>query len=252
MKLMRKQPITKRTNVAKGHRFESFAAEHDGNRIKWYVDGRDYFWVSSCEVGRMKLMLTSKQAVSVALERAKETIYIEDWWLSPELFLRRPPYYNQEWRLDQVLKRRAEAGVKIYIIIYKEVAQALTCNSAHTKNALQDLCPEGTPGHGNIHLMRHPDHNMLDHAADMTFYWAHHEKFIVIDYNLAFIGGLDLCFGRWDNLQHTLADVHPAGVKNEIFPGQDFNNNRIKDFQSVDDWQSNELSKAEYGPYAMA
>lgn len=27
----------------------------------------------------------SLQAVSVALERAKETIYIEDWWLSPEL-----------------------------------------------------------------------------------------------------------------------------------------------------------------------
>ena len=43
--------------------------------------------------------------------RAKETIYIDDWWLSPELFLRRPPYFNQEWRLDQILKRRAEAGV---------------------------------------------------------------------------------------------------------------------------------------------
>ena len=59
--------------------------------------------------------------MSVALERAQETIYIEDWWLSPELFLRRPAYFNQEWRLDQVLKRRAEAGVKIYVIVYKEV-----------------------------------------------------------------------------------------------------------------------------------
>lgn len=95
--------------------------------------------------------------------------------------------------------------------------------------------------------MRHPDHNVLENAADMTFYWAHHEKFIVIDYNTAFIGGLDLCFGRWDNHQHTLADVYPAGVAGEIFPGQDFNNNRVMDFQSVDDWKSNELSKAEYG-----
>lgn len=95
--------------------------------------------------------------------------------------------------------------------------------------------------------MRHPDHNVLENAADMTFYWAHHEKFIVIDYNIAFIGGLDLCFGRWDNHQHPLADVHPAGVATEIWPGQDFNNNRVMDFQSVDDWKSNELSKAEYG-----
>ena len=220
----------KRTRIAESHRFESFAPERDGNKIKWYVDGRDYFW-----------------AVSVALERAKETIYIADWWISPELFLRRPPYFNQEWRLDQVLKRRAEAGVKIYVIVYKEVEQALTCNSAHTKHALEGLCEPGKPGYGNIRVMRHPDHNVFENAGDMTFYWAHHEKFIVIDYALAFIGGLDLCFGRWDARQHPMADVHPAGVTNEVFPGQDFNNNRILDFQSVADWKSNELSKADYG-----
>ncbi len=84
----------KRTLIGKSHRFESFAPERPGNNIKWYVDGRDYFW-----------------AVSVAMERAKETIYIADWWLSPELFLRRPPYFNQEWRVDQVIKRAAERGI---------------------------------------------------------------------------------------------------------------------------------------------
>ena len=220
----------KRTLIAEGHRFQSFAPERDGNRIKWYVDGRDYFY-----------------AVSVALERAMESIYIEDWWLSPELFLRRPPHFNQHWRLDKTLKRAAERGVKIYVMVYKEVKQALTCNSAHTKKALEALCPEGSPGHGNIVIMRHPDHNFFENAGDMTFYWAHHEKFIVIDYDLAFIGGLDLCFGRWDARHHPLADAHPAGIKNEVFPGQDFNNNRIMDFQSVEDWKSNELSKTEYG-----
>lgn len=109
------------------------------------------------------------------------------------------------------------------------------------------LIPEGEPGHENIRVMRHPDHNVFENASDMTFYWAHHEKFIVIDYAMAFIGGLDLCYGRWDEKQHPLADVHPSGVQNEIFPGQDFNNNRIMDFQSVEDWKSNQLSKAEFG-----
>ncbi|EED15583.1 phospholipase PldA, putative [Talaromyces stipitatus ATCC 10500] len=220
----------KRTAIAESHRFQSFAPEHDGNKVKWYVDASDYMW-----------------AVSVALDRAKETIYIADWWLSPELFMRRPPNRNQEWRLDQILKRRAEAGVQIYVIVYKEVEQALTCNSAHTKHALRSLCPQGSKGAGNIHVLRHPDHNMFENLGDMTFYWAHHEKFVVIDYAIAFIGGIDLCFGRWDNHQHPLADVHPAGIENEIFPGQDFNNNRIMDFQSVQDWQNNELNKTEYG-----
>ncbi|KAM7216915.1 putative phospholipase D1 [Rhypophila decipiens] len=220
----------KRTKICDSHRFKSYFPEREGNMVKWYVDGRDYFW-----------------AVSEALERAKETIYIADWWLSPELFLRRPPHYHQEWRLDQVLKRRAEAGVKIYISVYREVEAALTCNSEHTKQALQRLCPEGSPGHGNIKIMRHPDHNVLENAADMTFYWAHHEKLIVVDYEMAFIGGLDLCFGRWDAHQHGLADAHPEGVSNEIWPGQDFNNNRVMDFKNVQDWKQNELSKADYG-----
>ncbi|GAM84408.1 hypothetical protein ANO11243_024030 [Dothideomycetidae sp. 11243] len=219
-----------RTRIADSHRFLSFAPERDGNQIKWYVDGRDYF-----------------HAVSVALEQAKELIYIADWWLSPELFLRRPPQDNRDWRLDQIIKRAAERGVQIYIIVYKEVTQALTCNSAHTKRALQSMCPEGSPGHGNIHIMRHPDHNFFENAGDMTFYWAHHEKFIVIDYNMAFIGGLDACFGRWDLRQHPLADVHPTGAHNEVWPGQDFNNNRILDFQAVENWEDNKLSKAENG-----
>ncbi|KAI7776771.1 phospholipase d p1 [Diaporthe eres] len=220
----------KRTKICESHRFKSFFPERDGNMIKWYVDGRDYFW-----------------AVSEALEKAKEVIYIEDWWLSPELFMRRPPYYNQEFRLDQILKRRAEAGVQIYIVVYREVEAAITCNSAHTKHALQALCPEGSPGYGNIRIMRHPDHNVFENAADMTFYWAHHEKFIVIDYEMAFIGGLDLCFGRWDNHQHQLSDLHPEGIQHEVWPGQDFNNNRVMDFKNVDDWKQNEVSKAEYG-----
>jgi phospholipase D1/2 len=149
-----KQIDAQRESIAKSHRYESFAPITQGNEVKWYVDARDYFW-----------------AVSIALENAKEVIYIEDWWLSPELFLRRPPSESKKWRLDRILKRKAEQGVKIYVIVYKEVSHALTCNSAHTKTALEELCPKGSKGHGNIAFMRHPDHSPFAHGADMTFYW---------------------------------------------------------------------------------
>lgn len=52
-----------------------------------------------------------------------------DWWLSPELYLRRPPSQNEQYRVDNMLKAAAERGVKVYIIVYKEVEAALTCNS---------------------------------------------------------------------------------------------------------------------------
>ena len=60
----------KRTAICDTHRFNSFFPERDNNKIKWYVDGRDYFW-----------------AVSIALESAKETIYIEDWWVVSRIIL---------------------------------------------------------------------------------------------------------------------------------------------------------------------
>lgn len=43
--------------------------------------------------------------------------------------------------MDRLLKRKAIEGVKIYIVVYKEVSLALTLDSAHTKKWLQDLHP---------------------------------------------------------------------------------------------------------------
>lgn len=73
-----------------------------------YTSGHDYFY-----------------ALSDILENAKETIWILDWWLTPELYLRRPPTEHEDYRLDRLLLRKAKEGVKVYIIVYKEVCAPL-------------------------------------------------------------------------------------------------------------------------------
>ncbi|KAA8913095.1 hypothetical protein FN846DRAFT_772614 [Sphaerosporella brunnea] len=231
-----------------GNRFESFAPVRNGNGVKWYVDGKDYMY-----------------AVSVALEKARESIWILDWWLSPELYLRRPPKLNEQYRLDRMLQAAAARGVHINVIVYKEVTQALTLDSHHTKHALEDL-------HQNICVFRHPDHlpdrdNVIRNTLtkiqsgnyqlgdglkgiygfknDITLYFAHHEKLCLIDGEIAFMGGLDLCFGRFDTNDHPIADAHPSDLNAIIFPGQDYNNARFMDFQHVDKWQDNVVSRLE-------
>ncbi|KAI1660886.1 phospholipase D/nuclease [Daldinia decipiens] len=236
------------------YRFQSFAPQTTGS-AKWYVDGASYFY-----------------AVSLALEEARESVYILDWWLSPELYLRRPPSRNQQYRLDNMLKAAAERGVEIRIIVYKEVTQALTLDSAHTKHALEAL-------HPNIKVFRHPDHLPTDRAkletafADLSLenlklndfrlskvsgealkelygsfgetvlYWAHHEKLCLVDRRIAFMGGLDMCFGRYDTNSHPIADAHPGNLDAIVFPGQDFNNARVYDFEGVDNWDHNQLDR---------
>lgn len=51
-------------------------------------------------------------------------------------------------------------------------------------------------------VMRHPDH-----VSSSVYLWAHHEKIIVIDQSVAFVGGIDLAYGRWDDKEHRLTDV---------------------------------------------
>lgn len=50
--------------------------------------------------------------------------------------------------------------------------------------------------------MRHPDH-----VSAVVFLWAHHEKMVAIDQTVAFVGGIDLAFGRWDDSQYRLTDL---------------------------------------------
>ena len=68
----------------------------------------------------------SSWTVSVDAE-ASRIMLIQSGWLSPELYLRRPPKLNEQFRLDRMLQAAAARGVKVNIIVYKEVTQALTC-----------------------------------------------------------------------------------------------------------------------------
>uniref|UniRef100_A0A8C5HTY6 Phospholipase n=1 Tax=Gouania willdenowi TaxID=441366 RepID=A0A8C5HTY6_GOUWI len=160
------------------HRFGSFAQEQENVAAKWYVNGKTYM-----------------EDVADALEEAKEEIFITDWWLSPEIFLKRPVVEGNRWRLDCILKRKAQQGVRIFVMLYKEVELALGINSGYSKRTLMHL-------HPNIKVMRHPDH-----VSSSVYLWAHHEKIVVIDQSVAFVGGIDLAYGRWDDREHRLTDV---------------------------------------------
>lgn len=189
---------------ASQHRFDSFFPQREKTRVVAHVDGAAYF-----------------DAVADALESAQRTIFIADWWLSPELYLKRPPSRNHEWRLDRVLRRKAAQGVRIFVLLYKEFPNSMIVESLYAKRTLQALHPT------NVLVQRHPDHV----APSGTLYWAHHEKIVAIDSERAFIGGIDLCFGRYDTTAHNVSDIHAR-----MFPGKDYSNPYVKDFFELEQY----------------
>ncbi|KAI1358289.1 phospholipase D [Xylaria arbuscula] len=209
--------MLKQTLWHQPHRFGSFAPVRRNAFAQWLVDGRDYMW-----------------NVSRAISMAQDVIYIHDWWLSPELYMRRPACISQKWRLDRLLQRKAREGVKVFVIVYRNVEQAIPIDSEYTKFSLLNL-------HDNIMVLRSP--NQL---KKNQFFYAHHEKICIVDHDVAFIGGIDLCFGRWDNPQHPINDDRPTGMESDddvprdgehcqLFPGKDYSNPRVLDFFKLDE-----------------
>ncbi|XP_069675319.1 phospholipase D1 isoform X1 [Periplaneta americana] len=169
----------------------SFAPERTSIDAAWFVDGCSYM-----------------SAVADAMEAAKEEIFIADWWLSPEIYMKRPFVEGDYWRLDKILERKAAEGVKVFVLLYKEVELALGINSYYSKQKLVAVHPT------NVKVLRHPDH-----AKVGVFLWAHHEKIVVIDQTYAFLGGVDLCYGRWDNHEHRLTDTGSVSqISNPFLP----------------------------------
>ena len=79
-------------------------------------------------------------------------------------------------------------------MLYKEQAVAMPNNSQYCEEQLKSIGPG--PG-DNVHVARHP--HVLDTRATL---WSHHEKIVVVDRRVAFVGGIDLCPGRWDTKKH--------------------------------------------------
>ncbi|KAK4477833.1 hypothetical protein RD792_017096 [Penstemon davidsonii] len=198
------------------HRFGSFAPPRgltdDGSQAQWFVDGRATF-----------------EAIALAIEEAKSEIFICGWWLCPELYLRRPFHAHASSRLDSLLESKAKQGVQVYILLYKEVALALKINSVYSKKKLLDI-------HENVKVLRYPDH-----FSSGVYLWSHHEKIVIVDNHICFVGGLDLCFGRYDSGEHNVSD-NPS----LIWPGKDYYNPRESEPNSWEDTMKDELDRVKY------
>jgi phospholipase D1/2 len=90
-------------------------------------------------------------------------------------------------------------------MLYREYEMALPINSAYTQRRLRGL-------HRNISILRHPPFKLQD-----LVYWSHHEKIIIIDQRIGFVGGIDICMGRYDTREHDLFESKPRShPKSEV------------------------------------
>lgn len=122
-----------------------------------------------------------------SLEHAQSTIYIAGWELEGQMWLQpdTPAPVTLEAFLKRLISQRP--SLNVYMLIWDLSEMKRMAN-----NPILAFRPSWFP-HRRLKL-RFDDH--------YPFGGCHHQKYVVIDDAIAYIGGMDLTVGRWDNSEH--------------------------------------------------
>ncbi|KAH7431902.1 hypothetical protein KP509_08G072300 [Ceratopteris richardii] len=177
-----------------------------------------------------------------AIVGAKHLIYITGWSVYTQIELirdsERPIEGSEGVTLGDLLKKKAEEGVRVNLLVWNDRTSVdifrkdglMATHDEDTENFFKGsevnckLCP------------RNPD-NGLSFVQEIQIgtMFTHHQKLVVVDAPLpgssnederrivSFVGGIDLCDGRYDTQFHslfrTLDTVHKADFHQPNFPG---------------------------------
>eukprot|EP00026_Physarum_polycephalum_P002004 Phypoly_transcript_02008.p1 GENE.Phypoly_transcript_02008~~Phypoly_transcript_02008.p1 ORF type:complete len:931 (+),score=141.26 Phypoly_transcript_02008:32-2824(+) len=165
--------------------------------VKPFVDGQDYF-----------------RDLNDAIKKAQHELLICGWQLG-DIHLLRPITDPAHSSLIALLGDAAKRGVTIYIMLREDDSKMLINDHHLYKSTLELLYPNKV----KVSLQRRGG-KMVVLGRDITgpypSVWSHHQKFVVIDGKLAYIGGLDLTYSRWDTPEHKIVE------RESMIPDKDY------------------------------
>lgn len=170
-----------------------FSEPTAGNKIAPLTSGKVYF-----------------EDLIKTFNAAQSEIYIAGWQVNWDALL------ANDIRLYDVLYAAAKLGVQIYIMPWDDTEPVQTYDD-QTKVIFDNLNSRLKAEHakGVIHTAL-----CKSYASVNNTYYSHHQKQVIIDRKIAYIGGIDLAYGRFDDASYDLrANTHNRQVLNRYNPG---------------------------------
>jgi phospholipase D1/2 len=154
----------------------------DGNHVEPLLSGEAYY-----------------QQLHDAIGKAQKSICMLGWQINWDV----PLIAGGDNLYDLLVKAAtdpARSQLKIYILPWDDSAPVTTYDdqTVAVVNAINDL----VKGPRRVFAQLAKEHPASAEGMDM--YYSHHQKLVVIDDQLAFMGGIDVCWGRRDNGSYTL------------------------------------------------
>jgi phospholipase D1/2 len=181
-------PIEKHPDISWG---SVFSEPCSGNKVDFYVTGEEYF-----------------TAVAEAIAGAKKSIYIAGWQVNfdVELIAGKTLFQCLEKAVD------TNPSLRVYVMPWLSPKVGVDTGDFETMLAIFQL-NAGHPPPARAFAL--PAIAQSDMAGSLGIGFSHHQKLVVIDEQRAFVGGIDLAYGRRDDGRFSLAANGRTG--NELY-----------------------------------
>ncbi|XP_039142691.1 phospholipase D alpha 1-like isoform X1 [Dioscorea cayenensis subsp. rotundata] len=155
-----------------------------------------------------------------AITNAQHLIYIAGWSVYTEITLirdSRRPRPGGDATLGELLKKKATEGVRVLMLVWNDkTSGGLFGKEGHMETHDEDTADyfRGTDVHCVL-CERNADGGDIVENLEKSFIFTHHQKIVVVDQEMpkktslrrrivSFVGGIDLCDGRYDTQFHSL------------------------------------------------
>lgn len=173
-----------------------------------------------------------------AISQARRLIYITGWSVYHSVELIRDSNNGKNYNLGDLLKAKSQEGVRVLLLVWDDPTSRSILG--YKTDGIMQTSDEETRRffkHSSVQVLLCPrsggtgkGHSWAKKQEVGTIY-THHQKTVIVDADAghykrritAFVGGLDLCQGRYDTPNHhlfrTLQTVHKDDYHNPNFMG---------------------------------
>nr|GMD36477.1 phospholipase D gamma 1-like [Ipomoea batatas] len=176
------------------------------------------------------------QDIFNALRNARRLIYITGWSVWHKVKLVRDDPSAEGCTLGELLKSKSQEGVRVLLLIWDDpTSRKILGYKTDGVMATHDEETRRFFKHSSVHVLLCPRVAGKRHSwmkqREVGVIYTHHQKTVIVDTEAAnnrrtitaFVGGLDMCDGRYDTPGHpifrTLQTVHAADYHNPTFAG---------------------------------
>lgn len=173
-----------------------FALPRTGNKVAILEDGQE-----------------ALSRIHKAMLSARSFIWIADWQMACDVELGNRDHPQRPGRLHNVLEWIISTKpVHIRILLYRSpMDSAVGTYDGLVMRRVLALNRNGYPGSIRVQL------ESATSAQLDWFDYSHHQKFVVVDGQIGYLGGIDLSYGRWENANFDVVVDPERFVINEMY-----------------------------------